>query len=113
MPNGLKIAIDVCTVLIAYVYPFVVVYRGQPIGEISKKIWLVLIAYFLGVCLGIPAIGWCFSPELGRELAMSVPEAPIIVPILFCGWMCPMLAGGIAIFVRRLAQRKRTPPMID
>ena len=40
--------------------------------------------YFTGLCLGVPAIGSCFSRELGYELAVTwVPDAPILVPIFF------------------------------
>lgn len=106
MQNAFTLVVGVFSLSIAYVYPFVAVWRGSTVSSVVRNSWGMQMVYFISLCLVLPAIGAWFSPELGRVLDNWVPDTPILVPVLLLGWISPFLAGSIAIAVRNRARPK-------
>jgi hypothetical protein len=101
MHGAFDLAIGLCGLLIAYVYPFVEVLRGMPVDKAVCKSWGMQTVFFTGLCLGIPALGSSFSRELGYELAVNwVPDTPMLTPIFLLGWLTPLISGSIASCIR-------------
>lgn len=91
---------------LGYIHPFIVVFRGGALEATVKQFWALSVIYSVLVCLGIPAAGAAYSPELEKELVQIVPEAREIVAIIFGGFLAPLIAGTIAQNARSLAQER-------
>ena len=88
---------------LGYIHPFIVVFRGGSLETTSKNFWALSVIYGLLVCLGIPAAGAAFNPDLGKELVQIVPDARAIVGILFGGFLMPLIGGTLGLEARSLA----------
>ena len=91
---------------LGYIHPFIVVFRGGSLETTTKNFWALSVIYSFLVCLGIPAAGATYSPELEKELVQIVPDARVIVGVLFGGFFAPLIAGTIAQNARCLAQER-------
>ncbi|RYD84130.1 MAG: hypothetical protein EOP84_06350 [Verrucomicrobiaceae bacterium] len=93
-------------VLIAYVMPFVAVFRGASFVRTVGTAWVRLLLYMAALCVGIPLLVRIVSPDFTAEVLISwVPEAPGVVAILFVGWMPPLFAASIGLGIRKLILR--------
>ena len=97
---------------LGYIHPFIVVFRGGALEATVKQFWALSVIYSFLVCLGIPAAGAAYSPELEKELVQIVPEARAIVGNMFGGFLAPLIAGTLGLEARSLAQT-RFPKWVD
>ena len=102
--NAFIIVNVIGVLLVAYGYPFWVVFRGARRFPPVVKIWALSAIYMLALSLGMPMAVGLVSPEFSREMMVSwVPEGPGLLATLLIGWMPPILAGCVALVARRYA----------
>lgn len=107
MRNAFELLVACGALWVSFVYPFALVLRDQPFESTVVKSWAVQIAYFGGLCFGVPIIGsLILGPEAERELVGWVPDARVFGAILASGWLTPALAGLIAQYFRRRAGQR-------
>ena len=92
--------------LIAYVQPFVAVLKGRGIRRAVFIAWVLLLLYYVALCIGLPVLVNLISPGFTKEVFMSwVPEMPQVIGVLFLGWLPPFLAAAAGYAIRRLILR--------
>ena len=101
MQSVFSLLVGACYWIIAYIYPFCAVLRGNTVNAVVGKSWGIQMIYFIFLCIVLPQIGARISPQLGRDLSRSAPDTPILVPVFLMGWVAPWLAGSVAVFVRQ------------
>lgn len=103
MYAALPILVGVSLLAIAYLYPFIVVFRGGPFYRLIFRVWFYSLVGMLGFCFGLPLSVSAINPEVAREMLNNwVPEGPAVAAVMFMGWLPPLISGGIALFLREI-----------
>ena len=91
--------------VIAYGYPLVAVLRRKRFLKTILTAWLLLFGYMLCLCLLLPGEVTLFDRGFGREMSSTwVPEGPAVAAALLVGWLPPLMAGLVALFIRWLLE---------
>jgi hypothetical protein len=103
MRTALSIIFGLPLIAIGYVYPLVVVFRGAAFYRLLFRIWalLAVIAPILTFLAPIAVAG--LAPSLSADLPRGFfPEGPFVVAVWALGWLPPLPAGTVALFLREI-----------
>jgi hypothetical protein len=92
-------------VVICLGYPFLTVLRARGFGKPSLVGWGGIVLWCVSFSLGVPAVAYCFSHEVGHKISDWVPEPTGIPVIALFGWWPPVMAAVVALGIRRVLRR--------
>ena len=93
-----------CFILIGYVYPFLVTFRGGKGEQMIVRTWVWISVYLFFICVCFRPLLESYYPDANTDLTW-VPEAKSFVLSLFMGWTLPLVIGAIGNLLRRLSMK--------
>lgn len=103
----LAVSIAIPALWIIYAYPIIATLRDRLVSDVVGKSWAMQIFFFTFVCIGVPVICHCLNEQVGRDLALLVPDTPHLVPVYLGGWLTPLIVCQITCWLRAAILRRR------
>jgi hypothetical protein len=106
MHTAFAIAYNLAFGLIACIYPFVSVFRGQRFVRTFFESWIAAFIFAAFFSIALPMLVAIFSTPVADEISFHwVPDGPFVFAIAFLGWIYPLLGVSLGYGCRYLWRR--------